>query len=64
MKGEFEAKVESKCPCGGKATAGYGTTPDGTKNVPSVLHTWPPCQKYIDLEVNDYLEYIRKAQEN
>jgi len=64
MDSNFKEAVKALCTCGKIVSVGYGTDPEGNKNVPCVLHPMPPCQKYTELDVNDYLEYIRKAREN
>lgn len=46
--------VTASCPCGGQFTAGEGT--DGTA---FVLHSMPPCKKYLQLDVITFLTWAR-----
>jgi len=46
----------SPCRCGGTFSVGY--TADGRRQG-TVLHSLPPCAKYNELDVNDFLQWSR-----
>jgi hypothetical protein len=46
-------KVIGICPCGSKVFA--------SENPPALAHEPPVCQKFDDLEVDEFLTYMRKA---
>ena len=55
-KGSFAADVEGDCPfCGGEFAA------DAVRF--AVVHSMPPCPTFVELDVDDYLEAVRKRLE-
>lgn len=46
--------VTAVCPCGGQYMAG-----ESTSGVCFVLHSMPPCDAYIALEVTPFLRWAR-----
>lgn len=46
------------CPCGGTGFAGY-VDRDGEKNLPTVGHTLPHCERFEKLDPYAYLLYAR-----
>ena len=52
----FKPDFEGKCPCGGTFMIGKNE-----KKRPGVMHGEPPCERFIKLEVADYLAYVRRS---
>jgi hypothetical protein len=50
------------CVCGKRIYEGRAQFATGPQDVPSVIHEWPPCQKYLDLELVEYLRYVRRSR--
>lgn len=49
-----EKRVEFECPfCAGRVDANAELDP------PTVFHSMPPCQRFIDLEADDFLSVAR-----
>lgn len=51
---KLDAHGLGKCPCG--AEIYYTLDP------PAVLHALPYCQKFIDLDVDEFLRYVRHTR--
>lgn len=50
-----DSAVQVKCPCGQTVVAGEHV--DGTM---SVIHKEPLCERFVSLEPEDFLTYIRQ----
>lgn len=50
--------VTCKCPfCGGEFVAGMYVI----NGLPGVVHTLPPCEQFMSMEVEDFLDCAREA---
>jgi hypothetical protein len=47
--------VTATCPCGGQFTAGECTNGEGM-----TVHSIPPCEKYLALDVIAFLQWARR----
>lgn len=55
----FKPEIEIICPfCGLSAQAG-----EDDKGDPAIIHKMPPCQMFLDHEVDEYLYFARKEIE-
>jgi hypothetical protein len=54
MKG-LKAEPLGLCPCGGRIFASI--------NPPAVMHAQPECDKFRELEPDDFLAYVRRTRE-
>lgn len=55
----FNCETVGRCPCGGRIMAGYGGE---HKDVPAVIHSLPPCQKFIEIDdPADFLAYVNSS---
>ena len=52
---DIMATPVGSCPCGGEIMV--STEPTG------VGHAVPPCSKYLELEPDEFLAYVRKSRE-
>lgn len=64
IQSRFVPRVENvRCPCGGRFSVGVthalGVPPEAG---PTVVHSWPMCTKFAELDCNDFLQYVRLAQ--
>jgi hypothetical protein len=51
---EIHPDARGDCPCGGKFMA--------SKEPPVVYHTFPYCKKFDELDVTEYLVYLRLSK--
>jgi hypothetical protein len=58
----FKPQVHFPCVCGKPCTAGKVALEDGTEDL-GVTHPDPPCEVYVKLEPDDFLEVCRKKLE-
>ena len=48
------------CTCSGTVTIGF----EGVARDPAVLHTVTTCQKFDELEADDFVVYLRQAMQS
>lgn len=60
----FQSNIDFTCPfCKGSVSAGYTVHPEKRgeeKKVPAMLHSMPPCAKFNELELDEFLRACRK----
>lgn len=54
----IEGRNSSSCPCGGVFCVTY--EPDSTRPI-GLAHSTPPCERFVALEVTDFLVYVRET---
>lgn len=69
----FKAEVTVKCPCGKEVSIGKVNAEEaqklGVKDITgpdahTAMHEWPPCEKYLQLDLLEYLEYLNRMGSN
>ena len=59
MPDEFQRVTGGRCPfCSGTFDAGYSGDKQGT-----VMHSMPPCERFVTLTPDRYLHAVRTANE-
>jgi hypothetical protein len=53
--------VTTVCPCGASITIGFAHALGDDELTPTALHPLPPCAAYVELELTDYVTYVRCA---
>lgn len=51
---QVEYQALGRCPCGGEIA--------WSMDPPSVLHAVPYCAKFLELEPDEFLTYVRRAR--
>lgn len=56
---ELEGRGQTPCPCG----AWFYVTYDRTGRAVGLAHSEPACERFLTLEVTDFLVYVRETVE-